>query len=121
MFQSIYWGVGGILGLVFGESLTRVAGPIIAFRIFTMAAVISIVIFTTGLKHLNFRHRNYYSVLLDTFHNCVDSEKIQNKNLSYTNDTRTQNQFNGQFQQASVGVAEPEASDSRTEDWDKYY
>ena len=121
MFQSIYWGVGGILGIVFGLSLTRVAGPTIAFRLFTMGTVIFIIIFTTGLKHLNFRHRNYYSVLLNTFQICVDSKKTQKNNSSYTTDTQAKDKLNDQSQQASIGAAEPGASDSRTEDWDKYY
>lgn len=80
VFQSIFWGLGGILGLVFGESLIRVAGPTIAFRLFTMLAVSFIVVFTMGLRYVNFRDRNYYSVLLNTFNICVDATNTKRTN-----------------------------------------
>lgn len=72
-----------------------------------------------GLTHLISRDRNYYSVLLNTFHICMDSEKTQRANSRNANNTQAEGRFNDQFKVASLGV-EPGASNSRKEDWDKY-
>ena len=80
VFHSIYWGLGGILGLVIGGSLISIAGPTIAFRLFTMLAVLFIILFTMGLRYVNFRDRNYYSVLLNTFNICTDATNTGQNN-----------------------------------------
>ncbi|CAH3181288.1 unnamed protein product, partial [Porites evermanni] len=77
VFQSVYWGLGGILGLLIGNNLIHAAGPTIAFRLFTMLAVMFIIVFTFGLRYVNFRDRNYYSVLLNTFNICTDTMDTQ--------------------------------------------
>lgn len=95
------------------------AGPTIAFRLFTMIAVIFIVIFTSGLTYVNFRDRNYYSVLLNTFNICTDTNKTQKNNSGNANNTSEENAFNDQLTAVSFG-SEPGASNSPKEDWDKY-
>ena len=80
LFHSIYWGLGGILGLIIGGGLIRVTGPTIAFRLFTMLAVVFIILFTMGLRYVNCRDRNYYSVLLNTFNICLDATNAQQTN-----------------------------------------
>ena len=87
VFQSIYWGLGGILGLVIGGSLIHVAGPTIAFRLFTMLDVLVIIIFTLGLRYVNFVDRNYYSVLLNTFSICTDAANTQQTSGGVANNT----------------------------------
>ena len=99
VFHSIYWGLGGILGLLIGSSLISVAGPTIAFRLFTMLAVLFIILFTMGLRYVNFRDRNYYSVLLNTFNICVDArntgQNIPASESTCANNTPQDNNSNG--------------------------
>ncbi|XP_068715332.1 major facilitator superfamily domain-containing protein 6-like [Montipora foliosa] len=91
IFHSIYWGLGGFIGIVIGGGLIRVAGPTTAFRLFTMLAVVFIALFTMGLRYVNLRDRNYYSVLLSTFNNCVDSTNTEQKCDNSTNNTSQEN------------------------------
>ena len=42
------------------------AGPAVSFRLFTIIAIVVAVLFTAGLGHVNFRDRNYYTLLLGT-------------------------------------------------------
>lgn len=89
LFHSIYWGLGGILGLIIGGGLISVAGPTIAFRLFTMLAVVFIILFTMGLRHVNCRDRNYYSVLLNTFNICREATNAQQTNGARDNPNST--------------------------------
>lgn len=96
-----------------GGSLIRVAGPTIAFRLFTVLALTFIVIFTTGLTSANFRDRNYYSVLLNTFNIYIDSKKGK------MNNTSEDDHFNDQDAAGSLCL-EAEAGNTQKEDWEKY-
>lgn len=102
-----------------GGSLIRVAGPTIAFRLFTLLAVVFIVIFTTGLTFVNSRDRNYYSVLLNTFNICIDTKKPQQTKGGNVNNTLEENRFNDQETIVSF-CSEAGASNSQEEDWEKY-
>jgi len=95
-----------------GGSLIRVAGPTIAFRLFTVLALTFIVIFTTGLTSVNFRDRNYYSVLLNTLNIYIDSKKGK------VNNTSEDDLFNDQDATGSLCL-EAEAGNTQKEDWEK--
>lgn len=102
-----------------GAGLIRVAGPAIAFRLFTILTVIFIVIFTAGLTYVNFRDRNYYSVLQNTFNICIDTNKPQQNESENANNTLEKNAFNDHLTTVSFG-SESGSSDSRKRDWDQY-
>ena len=53
---------------------------ILTFVRFTVLAVLFIILFTMGLRYVNFRNRNYYSILLNTFNVCVDVTNTGQKN-----------------------------------------
>ena len=46
---------------------------ILTFVRFTVFAVLFIILFTMNLRYVNFRNRNYYSILLNTLNICVDA------------------------------------------------
>lgn len=102
-----------------GAGLIGVAGPTIAFRLFTILTVIFIVVFTTGLTYVNSRDRNYYSVLLNTFNICIDTNKPQQNSSGNANNTLEENAFNDHLTTVSFG-SESGSSNLRREDWDKY-
>ena len=62
----------------------------LTFVRFTMLAVLFIILFTMDLRYVNFRDRNYYSVLLNTFNIFVDAK-----------DTGQNNSENVQYKQHS--------------------
>lgn len=102
-----------------GGSLIRVAGPTIAFRLFTVLAVIFILIFTTGLTSVNFRDRNYYSVLLNTLNICIDTKKSEQTKGGNKNNTSEEDCFNQQDTSISFCL-EAGTSNSQKEDWGEY-
>lgn len=102
-----------------GGSLIRVAGPTIAFRLFTVLAVIFILIFTTGLTSVNFRDSNYYSVLLNTFNICIDTKRSEQTKGGNINNTSGEDHFNEQDTTISFCL-EAGKSNSQKEDWGKY-
>lgn len=102
-----------------GGSLIRVAGPTIAFRLFTVLAVIFILIFTTGLTSVNFRDSNYYSVLLNTFNICIDTKRSEQTKGGNINNTSEEDHFNEQDTTISFCL-EAGKSNSQKEDWGKY-
>ena len=52
---------------------------ILTFVRFTVFAVLFIILFTMNLRYVNFRNRNYYSILLNTLNICVDATNTWQK------------------------------------------
>ena len=104
--------MGGILGLLIGDNLIHAAGPTIAFRLFTMLAVMFIIVFTFGLRYVNFRDRNYYSVLLNTFNICTDTMDTQPMNNGDEGE-RIPEEFNACEQMTQATTLENRAKSSQ--------
>ena len=62
------------------------AGHPISFRLFAISAVMVTIAFTIGLRHVNFRDRNYYTLLLGTISQYTGDSSLGNDshNIGFT-------------------------------------
>ena len=78
VLRAIYHGLGTACGTIIGGGLLTLIGPAAALRAWALVAVMVLVTFTYGLRELNSRDSNYYTLLLGICSETKESTNISN-------------------------------------------
>ncbi|EDO49067.1 predicted protein [Nematostella vectensis] len=72
VLQSVYWGLGGLLGVLIGNNLISMIGSAASLRLFSVMALVIAIIFTIGLRGFYFSESNYFTAMMTRVY-CLGS------------------------------------------------